>query len=160
MIEDYWIQVLEAHPHYRVIGTQVPVYYYLGDWEIHGRADVLTQHKNGSLHVHEVKSIKNLYHVRRSGRPKPEHVDQLQFYLVGLGVDQGRVDYLDKSAFMQGKDVIDQSFMMTAERSVFTRLVNSARILISARESQSAPSPFPCWLCDYCQHSSICQRDQ
>lgn len=158
LLEGYWVSVLEEHPDFRVLATQVPVYHYFGDWEVHGRADVVSQYRKGPFVVHEVKSTKSLYYIRKEGRPKQEHLDQLQFYLVGLGIRRGRVDYLDKSSLLQGGDMIDVSFPVEANPSRFAALVARARELTGALTVGAPPSAVPCWLCDYCLHAQECQE--
>jgi hypothetical protein len=51
------------------------------------------------LVVHEVKSVGSLRYVRE---PVPGHLGQLQFYLNVLGVENGRLDYAERSILVKG----------------------------------------------------------
>ena len=60
----------------RGLGTQVPAYYCGEGFVVHGRVDVLAQHKHGELYVPEVKTIKYFNYLNE---PRGEHVEQIQF---------------------------------------------------------------------------------
>lgn len=158
LLEEYWVRVLEEHPDYEVLATQVPVYHYFDDWEIHGRADILTQHNRGYLVTHEVNSTRSLYYIRKDGRPRQEHLDQLNFYVVRLGLSYGQLDYLDKSALLKGDGVIDTSYITEADPTRFQVTVSKARKLVKALTDEDPPQPLPCWLCGYCLYKEECRK--
>ena len=99
ILEDYWIKLLEDTPGITVLNSQLPARYYGSGFSVHGRVDILTQISNGSLLVREVKTIKSF---RYLNEPKPEHVEQIQFYMNALGVELGQIDYIDKTALLSG----------------------------------------------------------
>jgi hypothetical protein len=54
--------------------------------------------------------------------PNAEHVNQFQFYLNALGIEKGRIDYIDKSVLMKGKgNTIDTSFHVKRDPGTFAR---------------------------------------
>lgn len=159
LLEEYWVRVLREHPDYEVLGTQVPVYYYFDEWEIHGRADILTQYKRGQILVHEVKSTKSLYFIRKEGRSRPEHLAQVNYYVVMLGLSHGQIDYLDKSALLQGKSVVDASYLVEADSAGFSIFVERAVELAKALSERSSPPAVSCWLCDYCLYREECGEE-
>jgi hypothetical protein len=58
--------------------------------------------------VHEVKSVGSLRYV---GEPFPGHLGQIQFYLGVLGVENGRLDYVERSILVKGVgEGVDVSF--------------------------------------------------
>ena len=158
LLEEYWIRVLREHPDYEVLGTQMPAYYYFDDWEIHGRADILAQHKRGRLMVHEVKSTKSLYFIRKEGGPRQEHIAQVNYYAIMLGLSHGQIDYLDKSALLRGKSVIDASYIVEADSAGFSIFVERAVELAKSLSERSPPPAVKCWLCDYCLHREECRE--
>ena len=81
MLENYWVKILINRPDVYVIGTQLAAYYYGKGFTVHGRVDVLAQHNQRELRVHEVKTIKSFQYL---DEPKPYHVEQVQFYLNAL----------------------------------------------------------------------------
>ena len=95
---------------------------------------------------------------RIAERPKPEHLDQLNFYMVGLGVGSGQVDYLDKSALLTGETPIDLSFRVEADEERFNALVERAETLSKVISRKEPPQANSCWLCDYCQHHEECSE--
>jgi len=154
IIEAFWIDVLRSLPDTRVLSTQVPAYYQKETLRIHGRADALIQHNIGALVVHEVKSIKSLYHVKQ---PIVEHIDQLQFYLNALGLENGRLDYVDKTVLFSGQgELVDISFLVKRDPQSFEGLIHRAIVLESFVNAGEFPQPEECWLCQYCGHREGC----
>jgi len=139
-----------------VLAIQVTVYHYFDDWEIHGRADILIQYKHGQLVVHEVKSTKSLYYIRKEGSPRQEHLDQLNFYVIQLGLNQGQIDYLDKTALLKGNGIVDSSFIVEVDPTRFKAVVGRALDLVKALTDEDPSQPKPCWQCDYCLHEEEC----
>lgn len=162
VLEEWWVyDVLKQTPTVRVVETQVPAYYISEEFAIHGRADIVCQHDNGVLRVHEVKTAKTCYWMRS---PKPEHVLQLQWYLNALGIEEGVLDYLDKTVLLHGLNprrphddvVVDRSFPVSRDRDAFTGLIADGRRLWKQWVDETPPSPCPGWLCDYCSYTDIC----
>lgn len=157
MIEAYWAELLDKRIDISVLGTQVPTYYYGDDFEVHGRLDVLCQHNNQHIVAHEVKSAKSS-HWYTSARDN--HIEQIQFYMNALGIKRGRIDYLDKSAFLEGSNPIDSFFEVQANPAVFSWLIARGEELNEALKSGIPPKPNPlAWngrICDYCGFHDIC----
>ena len=154
IIEAFWIDALRSLPDTRVLSTQVPACYQKDTLRIHGRIDALVQHKVGALVVHEVKSTKSLYYVKE---PIVEHIDQLQFYLNALGLENGRPDYVDKTVFLSGQgDRVDLSFPVRRDPRTFEGLIHRAIVLESYITAEECPPPEKCWLCRYCGHQEEC----
>jgi len=153
ILEAYWVKVLEEREDIRILAIQLPVKFKIEEYEIHGRLDVLTQHDDGALFVHEIKTAKRSTFLEEA---KPEHTAQLQFYLNVLGVEYGELDYLDKQAWLTGDDRIDNCFIIRRDRNVFNRLLQRAHQLSQAVKRGEPPEPQPGWLCDYCLHREEC----
>ena len=157
MIEDYWVGLLDKRLDVTVLGTQVPTYYYGDGFEVHGRLDILCQHDKQQLVAHEVKSAKSS-HWYKSARDG--HIEQVQFYMNVLGVKWGRIDYLDKGAFLEGENPIDSFFDIQANPAVFSWLVARAGRLDAALKSGDPPTANPdAWsgrICDYCTFHDVC----
>jgi hypothetical protein len=169
LIEDWWVNtVLSGRKDLHVIATQLPARYIdeASAVEIHGRVDALVQHGDRALVVHEVKSQRTAAWLRE---PKPEHVEQLQFYLASLGLDWGQVDYLDKTILLQGRDVkarpgeggaVDKSFPIQRDTRVFAELVHRGRLLAEAIRAGKSPAKAECWMCQgYCDYSAECRAE-
>jgi len=161
VLEDYWDKILEGEFSITVLATQLPAYYFEKGLEIHGRVDVLAQHNNMKLVVHEVKSARSAHWM--SG-PRDAHLEQIQFYMGALEVDNGQVDYLDKEAFTQGENPIDLSFPVKRSPYVYYYLLQRARDLMKALNDGDPPVPNPhAWggrVCDYCQYVDLCPEKQ
>lgn len=154
-LEDYWVGVLRENPDYDVLATQLRIRHYAGDIKIHGMADILVQHRKRELVLHEVKSARSLSYRRNNG-PSPDHVSQLQFYMVGAGIRQGQIDYLDKSSILNGVNPIDLSFRVQADEDHYFELISRARMLTHALKYKQPPLPQKSWLCDYCNYKEDC----
>ena len=158
VLEDFWAQILSDNLGVRVLGTQVPAYYVTDDLEIHGRVDVLAQHDNEAIVAHEVKSAKSAHWMET---PRDGHVEQLQFYLNVLDINQGQVDYLDKEAFVQGENPIDKSFQITRNPTIFYTLISRAGTLsLSLKNGVPPLGNREAWngrVCEYCQYSDLCK---
>jgi len=161
ILEDYWAGVLEAHPDIDVIATQLRARHNLTvndeEWSIHGRADILAHHHLENLVLHEVKTAKSSTWRRE---PSPDHVAQLQFYLNVLQIDLGQVDYLDKSAFLQGRTAIDKSFPVKRSLTAFTDFIDVATKIIRSLQDGIPPAANPdAWngkICGYCDYRDLC----
>jgi CRISPR/Cas system-associated exonuclease Cas4 (RecB family) len=158
VLEDFWAQILSDNLGVRVFGTQVPAYFIADDLEIHGRVDVLAQHSNASIVAHEVKSAKSAHWMET---PRDGHVEQLQFYLNVLDINQGQVDYLDKESFVLGENPIDKSFQIIRDPSIFYLLISRAGTLSQALKTGILPEANrEAWngrICDYCQYQDLCK---
>ena len=165
VLERLWVdQVLPTQ--FRVISTQLPARYYGEGFAVHGRVDALVQHGDRALVVHEVKSQRTAAWLRE---PKPEHVEQLQFYLAALGLDWGQIDYLDKTILLQGRDVkarpgeggaVDKSFQIQRDTQVFAELVRRGRFLAEAIKAGKPPAKAECWMCQgYCDYAIECRAE-
>lgn len=156
ILEKYWIKLLNKDPEITVLATQIPAHYQLVDFRIHGRADVLTQHKNGELRVHEVKSIKSFNYL---STPQKDHNEQLQFYLNILGVDVGQIDYIDKASLFGGGQSdfsVDTSFEIYRDPESFKDLIKRAHFLYHSIRDGKIPEVTKGWICDYCLHKQEC----
>ena len=162
IMEDYWAKVLEKDPDIRILGTQVPAYYIdeeINNIVIHGRIDILAQHDDGPIIAHEVKTASSCHWMRE---PKPEHYEQIQFYLSCLNIENGVLDYLDKNALLRGKTNIDISFPVKQDESVAHNMINRAIKLKAAVDQKLPPPGNPeAWngkICDYCLFKDICSE--
>ena len=169
LIEEFWVnEVLHKSKEIKVLGTQLPARYIdpIEGFEIHGRIDVLAQHDNRQIYIHEVKSAKTCAWLTA---PKPAHEQQLQFYLNILGIDLGVIDMLDKTIMLQGEDPrspgadrgVDKSFVVTRNPEVLSTLVQRARVLHRALQDKTPPPKSECWLCQgavtYCDYVNECR---
>jgi hypothetical protein len=66
--------------------------------------------------------------------PKLEHINQLQFYLNVLGVEAGSIDYINKNAFLNGEDIIDQRFPIYRDEKVYRERLERAHELFGSIE--------------------------
>lgn len=161
LVEDWWVGILNQSKNIKVLGTQLTARYDGGDYTIHGRVDALCQHDNSRLVVHEVKSAKTAHWMKE---PKPEHVEQLQFYLNALGVEWGVVDYCDKTVLLHGFDprrpdepaTVDKSFTVQSDPNTYAELIKRARFLWECWAGRNMPDASRGWQCDYCLYHDIC----
>jgi hypothetical protein len=111
----------------RVVSVQLPVCCEVEGFRVHGRIDALVHHGGGSVVVHEVKSVGSLRYV---GEPVPGHLEQLQFYLGVLGVENGRLDYVERSILSTGMvEGVDVSFpVKRALETAQTRILMRIRV--------------------------------
>lgn len=147
-IEDFYVnKVLRNTKDIKVIGTQLPARYIdpVENFKLHGRIDVLCQHDDNKIVIHEVKSIKNFYYLNDA---KPDHKLQLQFYLGCSGIEYGSIDYLSKENMLQGLDIVDRSFIVKRDPDAYENMINRGRILYRAWMDKSPPEPCPGWLCN------------
>jgi hypothetical protein len=167
VIENWWINVvLRGRKDTYVVATQLSARYIdeANAIEIHGKIDALAQHGGRALVVHEVKTQKTAAWLRE---PKPEHAEQLQFYLSALGLDFGQIDYLDKTIFLQGRDVkarpgegggIDKSFQVQRDPRIFAEIVKRGYLLANAIREGRPPQKMECWQCNgYCDYAAECR---
>ena len=100
------------------------------------------------------------FHVRAPSaveEPLVQHVGQVQFYLNTLGVENGRLDYVDKTVLLSGRgDRVDVSFPVKRDPRFFERWIHRAIVLESYISAGEAPPPEKCWLCRYCGHREEC----
>jgi hypothetical protein len=160
ILEDYWIKLLEDTQDITVLGSQLPARYYGSGYSVHGRVDILTQNNNGVMTVREVKTIKSFRYLKE---PKPEHVEQIQFYMNALGVELGQIDYIDKSALLSGGTSgvsVDRSFTVVRNPEVYRDLLSRASSLHKSLCEESLPESRKGWLCDYCPHQKPCSEHQ
>jgi len=167
VLEDWWVGFLDGQYGVKVLGTQLPAHVSLKDragepFGVHGRIDILAQHDGARLVIHEVKTAKSTYYVKKEG-PKPEHVEQLQFYLHVLGVGAGQLDYLDKKAFLQGETPIETIFEMEHNPNFYKALVKRALNMRDYLRAGTAPANPGAWggnICKFCKFSDICNEAQ
>jgi len=165
VLEDHWIDILRKRDDTAVLATQLPAYHYFDlegeEWEIHGRIDALCQHDRDGLVVHEVKTAKTTHWMKN---PKPEHLAQLQFYMNTLGVEQGQIDYLDKTAWLTGNNVIDKCFPVKANPNEYYRIFQVAGQISTAIKKAKVPEANPkAWggrICDYCLYEDLCEKEK
>jgi len=157
ILEDYWVKILDKDPNIRVLGTQFPAYYIRDELIIHGRVDVLTQTNRNIIVAHEVKTASSCHWMKN---PKPEHLKQIQFYLSCLDIENGVIDYLDKSALLRGENVIDISFPVKRDKTVAEEMIQHALTLKSHVDAKEIPEGNPeAWggrICGYCLYKDLC----
>ena len=155
LIEGFWVDVLSKTPGYYLLGTQLMARWRATWGSIHGRVDALFQHSEGSIVVHEVKSAKSLTYM--NGVAKPEHVQQLQFYLGALNVEFGSVDYISKENLLQGLGVVEQCYQIRRDPAAFVYMVKRGEELAGYVSRGELPIACPGWQCDYCLHKEGCK---
>jgi len=156
VLESWWIDLLERRKDIEVIREDMPCRHINSFYRIHGRADVVIQRDLGNLEVHEIKTIKCFGSFLEE--PKPEHVNQLQFYLNTLGIEKGHIDYINKQTFINGYNKIDKKFEINRNKRTYKKLLKRAHTLFGALLVDIPPSKEECWKCKgYCQYISECQ---
>ena len=157
ILEDYWVTILEKTQGISVLNIQTPAYYIDDDIIIHGRVDALTQHDDNRIVAHEIKTASSCHWMKK---PKPEHVQQLQFYLYCLNIEDGVIDYLDKGAFLKGKTIIDLSFPVKKDKEVAEQMIKHALTLKNYVDNKTTPmGNSEAWngrICDYCLYNDLC----
>ena len=108
---------------------------------ISGRADLIVS-LNGEDYIVETKSIRNL-----PGKPLKHHVQQLQLYMGGYGVERAFLIYLEKSCL---KSAV---FAVKFSLGEFKRLLNRAALLHRHLTGDITPEPdaerWECWFCEF-----------
>jgi hypothetical protein len=154
LVERHWINALRELPDARVLSTQLPAYHQAEGFRIHGRIDALVQHGGGPVVVHEVKSVGSLRYVVE---PVPGHLEQLQFYLNVLGVENGRLDYVERSILSTGTgEKVDVCFTVRRDAGTFTGLLERAGTFHRSLVREETPSRETCWLCRHYFHKDAC----
>lgn len=157
VLESWWIDLLDQRNDVFILGENVPCRHINSFYRIHGRADVLLQREYSMIEVHEIKSIKSFG--SWMDEPKLEHVNQLQFYLNVLGVENGSIDYINKLAFLYGKGIIDRRFYIRRDEGIYRTLLGRAHELFGALMSDITPPKEKCWKCDgYCTYHEECEN--
>ncbi|MHA1971538.1 MAG: CRISPR-associated protein Cas4 [Candidatus Hodarchaeales archaeon] len=157
VLEDWWINLLERRQDTEIIATEMPCRHINPFYRIHGRADVVTQRNQGELEVHEIKTIKCFGSFLTE--PKPEHVNQLQFYLNTLGIETGYIDYINKQTFINGYNTIDKRFQIKQNKRTYKRLLKRAHNLFGCLLADTPPKPEPCWKCKRnCPYLTSCRK--
>lgn len=158
ILEKYWVRILKQCKNLRVLDIQVPANFIAENFEIRGRIDVLAQHNNGELCLHEVKSIKSFNFL---SQPRKDDCEQLQYYMNVLGVDVGQIDYIDKTSLLNGGEnnySIDLSFKVYRDFNIFNDLVSRANSLYHSINKRTIPKECKGWICNYCQHRIECEE--
>ena len=164
MIEEFWVnEVLRNSKEIKILGTQLPVRYIdpIEPFEIHGRIDVLCQHNNNQLILHEVKSIKNFYYLHEA---KQDHQLQSGFYLGCLGLEYCDFNYLSKENMLQGLDAVDRTYRVKGDINSYYYVIDSGKILYRSLKDKSPPQKNICWMCDgknskgkiFCNYKDVC----
>ena len=85
-------------------------------------------------------------------------MNQLQFYLNVLGVEAGCIDYINKLAFLHGRDVVDRRFRIQRDENVYRMLRGRAHLLFGALMANIPPPKEKCWKCEgYCAYLKECE---
>jgi len=163
VLEDHWVDILRKNDNIYVLATQLPAYHYFElegeEWEIHGRIDILCQHNRDGLVLHEVKTAKT---TRWMKGPRDAHVAQLQFYMNALDINQGQIDYLDKTAWLTGDYIIDKSYSIERDPTEYYRVLQKAGQIAQSIKNAEVPEANPkAWggrICDYCNYRDLCEK--
>ena len=157
VLESWWMDLVNKRNDVFILGKYVPCLHINSFYRIHGRADVFVQREYGKIEVHEIKTIKSIG--SWLDKPKPEHVNQLQFYLNILGVEAGSIDYINKFAFLYGNDIIDHRFSIQRDDRVYKVLLSRTHELFGALMADIPPPKEKCWKCEgYCSYQQECER--
>lgn len=158
ILEDYLVKVFNELDDIRVLGTQLPTYYYGNSFTVHGRLDILAQHDNSVIVCHEVKSTQNVPFTA----PWSDHVEQLQFYLGALGIKWGQIDYLDRKALVMGEYKIDTSYEVIRDEDVFNNLIQRGQklneMLMSGMVPEANYESYGGKGCENCSHKAFCNE--
>ena len=137
---------------YSLLGTQLTARWKAPWGSIHGRVDAVFQHSEGSIVIHEVKSIKSLMFM--NGAAKLEHLNQIQFYLGCLNVEFGSIDYISKENLLHGLGVVEQCYQVRRDPAAFAYMVKRGEELAGYVTRGELPGALPGWSCNgYCLHS-------
>ncbi len=151
VLESWWIDLLERRKDTTIIAEEIPCKHINSFYRIHGKADVVIQKDQGQLEIHEIKTIKCFGSFLEE--PKPEHVNQLQFYLNTLGIEVGYIDYINKQTFINGYNTVDKKFKIKRDKQTYKSLLTRAHTLFGALMADIPPPKEPCWKCKrYCSH--------
>lgn len=171
LLEDFWVQdVLRNTPGVQVVATQLPARYHGKDFEIHGRIDALTI-EGDRMVVRECKTAKTCSWMKEE---KQDHRQQLNFYLCALGIDDGVIDYIDKSILLLGEDPRnpdlppDTHYPVKRDQAEYERMIDTAEYLHQCVSVDMPPEPTVCWMCNgqnrnheiYCDHAAKCPAHQ
>ena len=157
VLESWWIDLLERRKDTTIIAEEIPCRHINSFYRIHGRADVVIQKDQGQLEVHEIKTIKCFGSFLEE--PKPEHVNQLQFYLNTLGIEVGYIDYINKQTFINGYNTVDKKFKIKREKRTYKKLLKRAHTLFGALMADIPPLKEQCWKCKgYCKFYDECEN--
>ncbi|MCW4049135.1 MAG: CRISPR-associated protein Cas4 [Candidatus Bathyarchaeota archaeon] len=158
VLESWWIDLLERRKDIEIIRENMPCRHINSFYRIYGRADVVLQRDYGQLEVHEIKTIKCFGSFLEE--PKPEHVNQLQFYLNTLGIEVGYIDYINKQTFINGYNTIDKKFKIKRDKRTHKKLLKRAHALFGALIVDIPPVREPCWKCQgYCLYQDECTKE-
>jgi hypothetical protein len=106
--------------------------------------------------VHEVKSVGSLRYV---GEPVPGHPGHFQFYLNVLGLENGRLDYVERSILSIGMgEKVDASFRIYRDAETFRGLLERVGRLYGCLVEGETPPREACRLCKHCLHGDACER--
>ena len=87
-------------------------------------------------------------------------MNQLQFYLNILGVENGSIDYINKLAFLHGRDVVDRRFQIRRDKGVYEILLERGHKLYGALMANIPPPKEKCWKCQgYCSYDEECESE-
>lgn len=116
---------------------------------VRGRVDMIVA-VDGQRYICEIKSIYMLPEA-----PLPHHVQQLQFYMGALGIQQGLLIYLDKRNFQP------RVFQVAFDPEVFDGLLGRVRRLHQALSEGLVPDAEPSeWECRFCGFREKCQAGE
>ena len=124
------------------VEKSVPPYHY-GDWEIHGRADLVLDDL-----VVDFKTVSP--NMLRKKLPLESHRVQLNYYLGQLGVGRGIVLYIDKYALRLVSRWIEYDPRLFDETMRRVAILHSS-LLDGAMPPRCSgyPTEYPCTWCDY-----------
>ena len=116
---------------------------------INGRADLIIS-LNGEDYIIEVKSIRSL-----PNEPFKHHVQQLQLYLDGYGINRGFLIYLEKT-FLRNR-IFPINFNLEEFKRLLNRAAKLHECLINDVEPQIDAEP---WECRFCEFKNECGKNQ
>ena len=129
-------------------GREVPVSFEEGDFRITGRIDFIIKHINLGLTILELKTINSRGFKALKGKPKPEHIFQVQMYLESRGLDTGLISYENKD----DQDV--QTFRVKRDKKYWKEQVVRGHSIIAMPEiPEKCGSKYPRY-CD-CQRAKV-----
>jgi len=160
MLHGFVVEVLKSEKNKEVelLKTELPFEIELKDFIISGRVDDLIVIKESGKEVLiEVKSTKSIESIREV---QEHHRMQLMFYMVGTGIHNGIVLYVDKNNLKS--KVFEVPFDEIEAAEIIKRFEHLHKCLIAnqlpepeAKEVQSMK-----WMCNLCEYAKKCGGEE
>jgi|TARA_R110000824_G_scaffold9814_3_gene43430 hypothetical protein len=136
-----------------ILAREFPVAFEEGAFRITGRIDFIIRHLNLGKVVLELKTINDKGYKALGGKPKDEHMLQVQMYLECLNLDWGLVAYENKN----DQDV--KTFRVARDKEYWAKQVKRGQTIISDRFPPfECSSKYPRW-CDCLRATGVSDNE-